>query len=196
MNNDEIVRLRKILQKRYKENTQYYGDSAIKQWFLCELGLSTGLRVSEIRNLRVKDLNLSVERPFIWVEKSKFGKSRRTELDLEFKNTLANFLEWKKMAGESLDAESFLFFAKKSHGRYSVRGLEMMFKKCLEITGISKETFSIHSLRHTYAKMLYKATKYNIRYVQKQLGHSSMRVTEIYLQALTSELQEPLKKLY
>lgn len=196
LNNEEIARLRKILLKRYEDNGLYYGDSAIKQWFLCELGLSTGLRVSEMKNLKLKDLNLNTERPFIWVENGKGHKSRRVEMVLDFKNTLQKFLEWKKITLDPIEPESFLLFSKKSHGQFSIRGLEIMFKRCLEISEISKKMFSIHSLRHTYAKTLYKATKHNIRYVQKQLGHSSIRVTEIYLQALNSELQEPLKSLY
>ena len=46
--------------------------------------------------------------------------------------------------------------------------------------------FSIHSARHTYATFLLHATN-NLRYVQKQLGHSKISMTALYADVLPSE---------
>ncbi len=195
LNIAEIKRLRKVLKRRLYARTQYYGQSAIKQWFLVELGLSTGLRISEICNLRMKHIFLYSVRPFVFVEQGKGGKSRRVEIDFEFRETVKSYMIMKKEINESVKLDDYLLHSSRSNGRYSTRGLQFMFAKCLEIAKISQE-FSVHCMRHTFALAVYKATKFNIRYVQKQLGHSSLRVTEIYLQALMSELQKPLKRLY
>jgi integrase/recombinase XerC/integrase/recombinase XerD len=66
------------------------------------------------------------------------------------------------------------------------------------ITQISKEFsgLSAHAFRHSYAIHLLRTTK-NIRYVQKQLGHSSLAVTEIYLQFLEYDQEKnKLGELY
>jgi len=195
LNRKEIRKLRTVLKKRIENSQMHYGDSALKQWFLCEFGLSTGLRVSEIKNICIKHLFNNVERPYIWVENGKGGKSRRVEIDLQFKTHLSEYLVEKTRIKETTFDDSPLFYSKRSKGKYSVRGLEYMFKKSLDIVSIS-DIYSIHCLRHSFALAVYKATKFNIRYVQKQLGHSSLRITEIYLQTLMSELQKPLKKIY
>ncbi|MBI3037877.1 tyrosine-type recombinase/integrase [bacterium] len=194
MNKNERERLRNSLQKRLKEESCFEGKLALREWLLCELGLSTGLRVSEIRNLRMNHLFLNESRPFIFVEMGKGGKSRMVEIDRQFAKTMKLFLKVKEKE-ETPPSNQPLFYSKRAKGKYSTRALEYSFKKCLRMAGISTN-LSIHSLRHTYSLALYKATKYNIRYVQKQLGHSSLHVTEIYLQSLMAELQEPLQKLY
>jgi integrase len=54
------------------------------------------------------------------------------------------------------------------------------------IGGWLNPKYSIHSARHTYGTHLYHATK-NLRYVQKQLGHSNITMTSIYADILPSE---------
>jgi len=47
-----------------------------------------------------------------------------------------------------------------------------------------------------YACQLYKASGYNLRLVQKRLGHASIRTTEVYANVMESDIQDALKKLY
>ncbi|MCP4263674.1 MAG: tyrosine-type recombinase/integrase, partial [Planctomycetes bacterium] len=56
--------------------------------------------------------------------------------------------------------------------------------------------YSIHCLRHTYACQLYKASGYNLRLVQKQLGHSSIHTTEMYADVMEPDIQDALRELY
>jgi len=60
----------------------------------------------------------------------------------------------------------------------STRAIQKAFKRTAARAGLSSH-FSIHCLRHTYACHLYKAGDYNLRLVQKQLGHSSIQITEV-----------------
>jgi integrase len=195
LNRGERNQLRKVLLKRFLEGGARKDPLALKEWFLIEFGMCSGFRVSEICMVRIADLTLDSKRPFVLVKNGKGGKSRKVEIDWEFRETCKEFLKVKSEMGEPCNTDSPLFYSERSKAEYSPRALEYMFKRCLKIARVSG-AYSIHGLRHTYAVALYKATKFNIRYVQKQLGHSSLRVTEIYLQTLLSELQEPLKKLY
>lgn len=56
--------------------------------------------------------------------------------------------------------------------------------------------YSIHCLRHTYGSHLYIASNHNLRLVQEQLGHSSIRITEVYASLMNTEIKASLEKLY
>jgi len=68
------------------------------------------------------------------------------------------------------------------------------FKKWAEKAGLS-ESYSIHSLRHTHATRLYKASGNNLRMIQKQLGHSNIQTTTVYSDILNEAVDKALKNM-
>jgi len=54
---------------------------------------------------------------------------------------------------------------------------------------------SIHHLRHTYASLLLSASKNNLPLVQKQLGHTSITVTQVYTNVFKDEMKTALEHL-
>jgi site-specific recombinase XerD len=60
------------------------------------------------------------------------------------------------------------------------------FKTAIIEAGI-REELSIHSARHTYATFLYHDSGKDLRFVQKQLGHSSIAMTSVYTDILPEE---------
>ena len=77
----------------------------------------------------------------------------------------------------------------------STRALEKAFKRVAARAHLP-EHYSIHCLRHTFACQLYKASGYNLRLVQKQLGHSKAKTTEVYADVLNPDLNKALERLY
>ncbi len=73
-------------------------------------------------------------------------------------------------------------------------GIQQVFKKYAKKAGLSRR-YSIHSLRYTYAVRLYKASNYNLRMVQKMLGHSSPTVTQVYADVLDSDIDKAIANL-
>ena len=73
-------------------------------------------------------------------------------------------------------------------------GIQQVFKKWAKKAGIPAH-YSIHPLRHTYATNLYKASGYNLRLVQRQLGHSSPTVTQVYADVMDTDVEEALRNL-
>jgi site-specific recombinase XerD len=69
-----------------------------------------------------------------------------------------------------------------------------VFKKLARLAGISKH-HSIHSLRNTYTTNLYRASGYNLRLVQKQLGHSNITTTTVYSDVISKDLEDAVEKL-
>jgi integrase len=160
-------------------------ETWIKRYMLIDLALFTGLRVAEITNLTIGDINLKAKDPYLIVRKGKRGKKRDVYLDKELVKHIKAFINWKKKTmREEVEDDSPLFTGRD--GKHcAVITLMKSFKRAIEESQLPIH-FSIHSARHTYATFLLHATN-NLRYVQKQLGHSKISMTALYADVLPSE---------
>lgn len=191
---DEVARLRKETQKRYKNALETGTKTPIRDWFVIDLLMSTGLRVQEAADLKYEDIYIKGEKSSLVVEKGKCGKRRVIRFSEEFKKHLLAYIEWKKDVGEPIDQNSPLIYSTNTKGHLTKRGIQEIFKRCAERVKI--EGHSPHHLRHTYATHLYKSSNYNLRLVQKQLGHASISTTTVYADVLSLDLDKALRKLY
>jgi site-specific recombinase XerD len=185
--------------KRLKMSCQTIRDSLI-----IKLALYSGLRVKEIADLKCGDISLETEpacagasagRPAsLTVRNGKGGKTRLVMFNGELKLALMEYLKDKKIKGEEIIADAPLLKSDKSGGHLSKRTLQRVFERMAKMAGITGHCF--HHLRHTYASHLYKASGYNLRLVQKQLGHANIRTTQIYADVFDEDLNKALEKLY
>ena len=160
-------------------------ETWIKRYMLVDLALFSGLRVAEIANLTIGDINLKAKDPYLIVRKGKRGKKRDVYLDKDLVRHLKIFISWKKKTmGEEVENDSPLFTG-RNRKHCAVITLMKSFKRAIEESNLPKH-FSIHSARHTYATFLLHATS-NLRYVQKQLGHSKISMTALYADVLPSQ---------
>jgi len=160
-------------------------ETWVKRYMLIDLALFTGLRVAEITNLTIGDINLKAKDPYLIVRNGKRGKKRDVYLDKELVKHIKAFINWKKKTmREEVENDSPLFSGRE--GKHcAVITLMKSFKRAIEDSHLPLH-FSIHSARHTYATFLLHATN-NLRYVQKQLGHSKISMTALYADVLPSE---------
>jgi site-specific recombinase XerD len=176
---------RKLL-KVSRENGDLDLMKGRKTWvtrhLLVHLALNSGLRVSEIAKLKIRDLHLNGKDNYLIVQSGKRGKKRDVYLDRDLAKHLKDYLEIKKKAWkESIDPDAPLL-AGRGGNHFTTTALEISFKKAIEKAGLSSH-YSIHSARHTYATMLLGKTN-NLRFVQKQLGHASLNMTSLYADVL------------
>jgi integrase/recombinase XerC len=141
-------------------------DFAILQIFL-----QTGIRVSEMANLRVSDIGL--EERVLRVTEGK-GKKER-EIPLE-KNGIAAIKSYLKVRSDTTDTHMFLNYEGSG---LSTRGIKKVVEKYKRLAGITKKD-SCHSLRHTFAT--YKAMQgVNAFQLQEWLGHEDIGTSQIYV---------------
>ena len=170
------------------------GFLRLRDWFMVELGLQCGLRVSEMAALCIGDLNLHNEEPSLIVRMGKGGKTRIVHFSLQFKQACLLFLEAKRNAGQPAERENHVLTTATGKP-ITKRTLQKAFKRCLKGAGISLH-FAIHCLRHTYGTHLYKASGYNLRLVQEQLGHASIRTTQVYASIFNEDAMRAVERLY
>lgn len=164
------------------------------EWFVVELAFETGLRVGEMSSLMCGDLVLDAERAGVLVRCGKGGKARYVRVRKEFCKTAERFLAWKAQVSESVDSEAPVFVSAMTGRRMTVRALQKVFERVCKKAGV--EGHSIHHCRHTYATELLRASKGNLRLVQKQLGHAKITTTQVYADVFDEDMGEAVNDLY
>jgi integrase len=180
---DRLERAR--LLKGCKERAELDQEKGRTTWpvryMLVDLALFTGLRVAEIAALRIGDLALKAENPYLIVRNGKGGRKRTVYLDSALVKHLKGYIKHHLV---NPDAEAPLF---PGRGNRHCQPITLMksFKRAVEEAGLPSH-YSIHCARHTYASYLLHDTK-NLRYVQKQLGHAQIAMTALYADVLPEE---------
>lgn len=149
--------------KKIIENT-----SNNKHRLIIILTYSAGLRVSEVINLKIKDLNL--DELTIHLRGAKGMKDRITLFPEKIKDDIRNLIAGK-------DTNDYVFESERG-GKLTTATAQKVFIKSLRKSNISKPA-TFHSLRHSFATHLLENGT-DIRYVQELLGHSNIRTTQIY----------------
>jgi site-specific recombinase XerD len=120
---------------------------------------------------------------------------RLVKLSDSFKCHYDDYILWKQTVREPAEPDDALLGSSNTGGHMTTRAIQKPFKRMAARAGLPAH-YSIHCLRHMYACQLYSASGYNLRLVQKQLGHSSIRPTEVYADVMQPDMQEALRKLY
>ncbi|RMD67611.1 recombinase XerC [Candidatus Pacearchaeota archaeon] len=137
---------------------------------------STGMRVSELVNLKVEDLNLS-ERSG-WVRAGKGAKDRLFVLSDALAEELEQYLK------ERNKSNGYVFSDDKP---LTPRNVQKIIKKARVKAGINKKV-TPHTLRHSFATHLLEQGT-DIRVIQTLLGHSSLTTTQIYTHISREQLK-------
>ncbi len=150
----------------------------IKHQLVMEMSYGSGLRVSEVVRLRVRDVDL--DEMTIIVRQGKGSKDRLTILSKNVISRLRVLLSEKML-------DDFVFISEQG-GHITEATAQKIFYACLKKANIKKQA-SFHCLRHSFATHLLENGT-DIRYVQELLGHQNIRTTQIY-----THLTNPCLKL-
>ncbi len=148
-----------------------------KHKLIISLAYGSGLRVSEIVNLKINDINL--EELTIHLKNAKGKKDRITVFPEKIKIKLQNLIANKNI-------NDYLFESERG-GKLTERTAQKVFENALRQGGIKKEA-TFHSLRHSFATHLLE-NGVDVRYVQELLGHKNIRTTQVYTQVTTPKLK-------
>jgi len=192
---DEASRLLNVA-KRHAEAAQAKGKKvAIRDYFIIHLALTTGLRVMEIAALKCSDIFLDDKICSILVRRGKGNKKRLVFFTGPFRKHCREYFKWKQKIGESVEQEEPLIVSSNTGGHMTTRAIQKIFKRCAEKANLNS-SYAIHCLRHTYACFLLKASNWNLRLVQKQLGHARISTTQVYADVMMPDVKKALDRLF
>jgi integrase/recombinase XerD len=131
---------------------------------------SGGLRVSEVCNLKITDIDSKNMQIFI-----REGKGKKDRYTLLSKTNLEVLREyWKEYK-----PKEFLFSGRYRTDAINTRSVQRVFEKARKKVGISKHA-TVHTLRHSFATHLLNSGT-DICYIQRLLGHTRISTTTVYL---------------
>ncbi len=156
----------------------------IRNIAIFELLYGSGLRASELVNLKVSDINFYNETVSVLVKRKKYRIIPLTKKSIE------SLKEYLKFRGEK---EGYLFLSKNGR-RLTQRDLQRIVNRFIsQVTTLTR--MSPHTLRHTFATHLLTKGA-DLRAVQELLGHSSLSTTQIYTHYTVEKLKEVYKKAH
>ncbi len=178
--------------KRPRQMPKYLTEEEVKKlleaarnnprdFAILSLLVYSGLRVSELCNLRLEDIDFA-ER-VVYVRSGKGDKDRIVVISPAAVNALEEYLSTRT------DDMEYLFASRKSPQITRVQVFRIV-RKYARLAGIKKNV-TPHVLRHTLATTMLRRGV-DIRYIQQFLGHSSVATTQIY----THVDDEMLKSVY
>ena len=169
---DEIPLMKKekkLPQVISKEKIKILIDSCdnLKHKLIIEFLYSSGLRLSELLNLKRRDIDF--DNNLILIRQGKGAKDRVTLLSPSLKNDLLK--------------RDYIFEGR--NGKYTKKSVQKVLERLGEKNGIKIHP---HMLRHSFATHLLEQGT-DLRHIQKLLGHSSSKTTEIYAHVANSQLK-------
>tara|TARA_Y100000589_G_scaffold329390_1_gene375856 strand:+ start:110327 stop:111454 length:1128 start_codon:yes stop_codon:yes gene_type:complete len=147
---------------------------------------SAGLRISELINLRLSDID--IQRKQIFIKQSKNRKDRVVVLAESSLPVIFNYLETYE--------PKVYFLENPEGGKYSAESVRAFLKRGAKAAGIRKRV-TPHTLRHSYATHLLEQGV-DVRYIQELLGHARTETTMIYTHVSRKDLRQiesPLDKI-
>lgn len=148
-----------------------------KHRLMIALLYSSGLRLSELVNLKVGDIEL--EERIGWVRSGKGAKDRLFIIP----NVLVEDLKKHIRQKEETD-----YIFEGHQGLMSPRNVQKIVSLATKNAGINKPVH-VHTLRHTFATHLLESGE-DIRKIQELLGHANLSTTQIYTHVSTEELKK------
>ena len=145
----------------------------IRDLAMFELFYSSGIRLSELAQLNLTDIDLTDKT--LMVRSGKGGKSRMLPIGCK---AVAAINTWLEHRIKSITSTETALFISTRGTRLGQRSIELRLKQWCKKKGIA-ENIHPHMLRHSFATHLLESSQ-DLRAVQELLGHSNISTTQIY----------------
>ena len=151
---------------------------------LLEVIYAAGLRVSEVRDLNVADINFETKELRV---RGKGSKQRVVLIGEAAHRALTRYVQEVRPTLVTRDSDSAVFL-NRSGGRLSQRSIQSKVRKYSTMTGLRTDVHT-HTLRHSFATHLLEGDA-DLRVVQELLGHASPATTQIYTHVTQTQAKQ------
>ena len=176
-----------------KKLLKLYSDSnkpkEIRDNAILHLFLNCGLRRAELENLKIKDISLNEDKFSIL---GKGNKERTGYLNKSTKEALLKYLEIRKTLKVKSKNDGDILFISNKGGRLSKNTIRDIVKSAYEKVGLDTDVYTVHTLRHTCATILYRNGT-DIKIIKELLGHVQIDTTEIYTHLYDGDVMKAMQ---
>lgn len=163
-------------------------DNAKRNYALLHLMLQTGLRVNEIAELKLADIELNERSGIVRVRLGKGRKTREIPLNTKIRRALKLYLSSRN----NNSGDNSLFLSERNTS-LSVRAIQSIITTLAKRANITRIKVSPHTLRHTFAINYLRQNPTNIVQLANLMGHESLDTTAIYTQPSMEDLTANLE---
>jgi integrase/recombinase XerC len=174
-----------ILYKEQYKALLYEASDNIRDYAIIQTFLQTGIRLSELANLRVDDVDF--EHRILTVRQGKGKKDRQIPLVDDAVKALRNYMRYRNT---QLIVDDEIFFLAKNGTSLNVSTVKYTVAKYVKRAGIRKKT-GVHTLRHTFGA--HKADKnMSLATLQELMGHKKKETTLKYIHLAKTNLRQEM----
>jgi integrase len=212
--NSSKSKTRKYL--RFGDMVRYLTQQELRQFFdnidnyrhklMFKIIYESGCRVGEFVKIQIKHINFSRSTVFFPAENTKTGYPRSSYLPKGLTNEIKSMLRAKGLMNKTSlkikKPQAYLFYpGKRPNKHYTENRIRQIFQYYMKKTGLQRiygrdtkgrdlKMFTVHSLRHSHAQHNVVDRKIPLPIVQKQIGHSNLKTTSIYLKPSSEKIAQ------
>ncbi len=167
-----------------------------RDYCIVTLFLNCGMRLSELCGINLNDIDRELRSLRVL---GKGNKERIIYLNESCRTVLLDYFELR-LSPKYDNVQTKALFLSRLNKRISVKTVQWMVYKYLELAGLEAKHFSVHKLRHTAATLMYQSGNVDVRVLKDILGHEQLNTTQIYTHVSNENMknameQNPLAKL-
>lgn len=162
----------------------------VRDYAIVTLFLNCGMRLSELAGININDIDRELRSMRVV---GKGSKERIIYLNSACRDALAKYLEWRLSPEIKQLPERALFLSGRMQ-RISVKTVQWLVYKYLDLAGLGSKRFSVHKLRHTAATLMYQSGEVDVRVLKDILGHEQLNTTQIYTHVSNTAMSAAMEK--
>jgi site-specific recombinase XerD len=160
----------------------------IRDYAIITLFLNCGMRVSELAGIDLGDVDRQLRSLTVT---GKGNKQRIIYLNTACRDALAEYMD-ERLGEKYAKANTNALFLSKREQRISVKTVQWMVYKYLDMAGLESKHYSVHKLRHTAATLMYQSGNVDVRVLKDILGHEQLNTTQIYTHVSNRSMEEAM----
>jgi len=163
--------------------------TTVRDFAIITLFLNCGMRVSELVGISLNDVDRELRSLRVI---GKGNKERIIYLNEACKDAIAKYLA-ERVNVKTQDGENALFLSSRAQ-RISVKTVQWMVYKYLDMSGLEYKHYSVHKLRHTAATLMYQSGNVDVRVLKDILGHEQLNTTQIYTHVSNESMEAAMSQ--
>ena len=163
--------------------------SRTRDYAIITLFLNCGMRVSELVGIDLCDIDREFRSLTVT---GKGNKQRIVYLNSACRDALSDYF-MERVSELHVQADTPALFLSNREQRISVKTVQWLVYKYLDLAGLESKHYSVHKLRHTAATLMYQSGQVDVRVLKDILGHEQLNTTQIYTHVSNQSMEEAME---
>ena len=164
---------------------------AVRDYAIITLFLNCGMRLSELVGIDLRDIDRDLRSLRVI---GKGNKERIVYLNDACKEALLPYLAERQEIAQTTKINTNALFLSRLEKRISVKTVQWMVYKYLDLAGLESKRYSVHKLRHTAATLMYQTGNVDVRVLKDILGHEQLNTTQIYTHVSNESMERAMSQ--